>query len=384
MTAGRLARCAAVVATVLAALVPEVTAHQAAASPRVPGALRGLDVSGYDGNVDWSSVAAKGAAFAYVKATEGTGYTSSYFAQQYNGAADAGLVRGAYHFARPDVSGGREQADYFVDHGGTWVADGTTLPGALDIEYNPHGDTCYGLTPKAMVGWIAGFRDEYRARTGRAPVIYTTTGWWSSCTGGHAGFGATDPLWIANHTGQATPLPAGWSTYTVWQTAGAGDFPGDQDVFNGTRENLTAFALGDYTPPPPAPAWPLVQQGQSGRRVTTVQYLLNARGASLAVDGQFGAGTREAVVAFQTTQGLTADGIVGPRTWQALVATVRQGDTGPAVRALQEELNAHGASLTVDGRFGTGTRDALAAFQTAHDLTSDGIAGPDTWLVLVS
>jgi GH25 family lysozyme M1 (1,4-beta-N-acetylmuramidase) len=107
-----------------------------------PAGLPGLDVSSWQGNVDWVAVAANGARFAYVKATESTTYVNPYFSQQYGGASQVGLVRGAYHFALPDRSSGAEQADWFAAHGGAWSADNQTLPGALDIEYNPYGPTC--------------------------------------------------------------------------------------------------------------------------------------------------------------------------------------------------------------------------------------------------
>jgi hypothetical protein len=70
------------------------------------GSLPGLDVSSYQGNVDWAQVQANGAKFAYVKATEGTYYTNPYFPQQYTGSYNAGLVRGVYHFAIPNNSSG--------------------------------------------------------------------------------------------------------------------------------------------------------------------------------------------------------------------------------------------------------------------------------------
>ncbi|PJN36600.1 hypothetical protein CG747_32180 [Streptomyces sp. CB02959] len=388
--AGWQVRAAAVLAAGLATLCTGVhgVAHADTTAPtgaaRSTAPVRGLDVSGNNPHVDWKATAAKGAAFAYVKATEGVSYTSSYFAQQYNGAAGAGLIRGAYHFARPDASGGRAQADYFLAHGGTWKRDGKTLPGALDIEAKAHGDPCWGLSRSAMTNWIGAFVNEYHARTGRHPVIYTAAGWWAACTGNYRGFGRTDPLWIVNQSGTPTPLPAGWNTYTLWQTAASGAFPGDQDVFNGTLKDLKTFALGDYTPPPPAPSWPVAQQGQAGRQVTTVQYLLAAHGAPITADGRFGAGTRDAVITFQRAQGLTPDGIVGPNTWQHLVVTVQQGDTGAAVRAVQDELKAHGAAVTVDGRFGSGTRDAVITFQKFRGLTPDGTVGPNTWMNLVS
>ncbi|KAG8846975.1 hypothetical protein FRB96_001725 [Tulasnella sp. 330] len=124
----------------------------------------GIDVSSYQGaSPSWS-----GSSFAYIKATEGTTYTNPDFASQYNGAYNAGLIRGSYHFAHPDSSTGAAQASYFVKNGGGWSADGKTLPGALDIEYNPSGAECYGLTAAAMVSWIQSFSSEYNSLTGRA------------------------------------------------------------------------------------------------------------------------------------------------------------------------------------------------------------------------
>ncbi|GAA3338183.1 lysozyme [Amorphoplanes nipponensis] len=207
-----------------------------------PAGVKGVDVSSHQGSVNWSAAWSAGARFAYVKATEGTGYTNPSFAQQYNGSYGVGMIRGAYHFALPDRSGGAAQADYFVNHGGGWSKDGRTLPGALDIEYNPYGATCYGLSQSAMRSWIGAFRDRYRARTGRWATIYTTTDWWRTCTGNYSGFGATSPLWVARYSSGVGTLPAGWSTYSFWQYADAGPLPGDQNVWNGTLDRLRVLA----------------------------------------------------------------------------------------------------------------------------------------------
>ncbi len=125
-------------------------------------------------------------------------------------------------------------------------------------------------------------------------------------------------------------------------------------------------------------------QGSSGHRVTGLQHLLNAHGASLTVDGRFGPGTHAAVVSFQKAKALDADGIVGPRTWQALITTVRSGATGHTVRAAQALLNAHGATLDVDGEFGPATHTAVVSFQKAEALDADGVVGPATWKALVN
>ena len=204
----------------------------------------GLDVSGYQGNVDWSSVAADGAQFAYVKATEGTYYTNPDFAQQYNGSYNAGIIRGSYHFATPNTTSGATQADYFIAHGGGWSKDGKTLPGMLDIEWNPYGADCYGLSASAMVSWILSFSNEYHAKESVWPVIYTATSWWSECTGNEGDFSSSNPLALANYNGSPGPMPYAWSFQTIWQWADSGTFPGDQDYFNGPYSGVQAIANG--------------------------------------------------------------------------------------------------------------------------------------------
>lgn len=206
--------------------------------------VEGVDVSSHQGNVAWSTLWNSGVRFAYVKATEGTGYRNPYFTQQYNGSYDVGMIRGAYHFALPNASSGAAQAAYFADNGGGWSADGRTLPGVLDIEYNPYGSTCYGLSQSAMVDWIRDFSDTYRARTGRDVVIYTTTDWWTQCTGNNAGFGATNPLWIARYASTPGTLPAGWGFHTFWQYTSTGPTVGDHNLFNGAMDRLQALADG--------------------------------------------------------------------------------------------------------------------------------------------
>ncbi|MFW6775672.1 peptidoglycan-binding domain-containing protein [Nocardioides sp. CPCC 205120] len=122
--------------------------------------------------------------------------------------------------------------------------------------------------------------------------------------------------------------------------------------------------------------------GSTGPDVTAVQHLLTHHGRATAADGQYGSGTRAAVTTFQTDRGLTADGVAGPRTIGALVVTLREGDRGPAVQALQTLLNARGAALDADGDLGPATAGAVRAFQSARGLAVDGVAGPQTWAAL--
>jgi hypothetical protein len=133
-----------------------------------------------------------------------------------------------------------------------------------------------------------------------------------------------------------------------------------------------------------AAVWPVLRQGATGAKVRTLQYLLRQRGSAIAADGIFGSGTAGAVRSFQSSHGLSADGVVGTNTWSALVVTVRSGSTGQAVRGVQNSLRAHGSTVTVDGIFGSGTASAVRSFQAARGLSVDGIVGPNTWRALVS
>ncbi|MEU8769918.1 lysozyme [Streptomyces griseus] len=204
----------------------------------------GVDVSSHQGNVAWATLWNSGVKWAYVKATEGTYYKNPYFGQQYNGSYGVGMIRGAYHFATPNTTSGAAQAHYFVDNGGGWSRDGKTLPGVLDIEWNPYGAQCYGLSQPAMVNWIRDFTNTYRARTGRDAVIYTATSWWKDCTGNNAGFGATNPLWVARYNTTVGELPAGWGFHTMWQYTSTGPTVGDHNRFNGALDRVQALANG--------------------------------------------------------------------------------------------------------------------------------------------
>ncbi|MFC9233879.1 lysozyme [Streptomyces decoyicus] len=228
----------------------QIARHEGTAAGTAPPAsspaasVEGVDVSSHNGNVAWPTLWNGGVRFAYVKATESTGYTNPYFAQQYNGSYNAGMIRGAYHFATPDTSSGAAQANYFVDHGGGWSRDGRTLPGALDMEYNPYGATCYGLSAAGLVNWMKDWFATYKARTGRDAVIYTSTSWWKQCTGNSAAFGSVNPLWVPRYGSSVGELPAGWGFHTIWQYTSTGPTVGDHNRFNGALDRLRALANG--------------------------------------------------------------------------------------------------------------------------------------------
>ncbi|GAB3714499.1 peptidoglycan-binding protein [Mariniluteicoccus flavus] len=124
--------------------------------------------------------------------------------------------------------------------------------------------------------------------------------------------------------------------------------------------------------------FPVLKSGSRGVAVKVLQRHLN-----VAADGSFGPKTEAAVKAFQKRSGLAADGAVGPQTWSKLVRELSSGAKGDRVKALQATLNDHGAKIAVDGSFGPATTAAAKSFQKSRGLTADGIVGPATWDALM-
>jgi peptidoglycan hydrolase-like protein with peptidoglycan-binding domain len=134
--------------------------------------------------------------------------------------------------------------------------------------------------------------------------------------------------------------------------------------------------------------------GRTGELAKTAQYLLRERGANIAADGVVGPLTDAAIKAFQSANGLQADGVIGNLTWPKLIVQVKQGANGDAVRAVQGQLRLRALpqtqNLAVDGVFGPLTDAGVRAFQQALNdenyVTTpvDGIVGPVTWHALVA
>jgi lysozyme len=240
------------IATGIAALLMLVSAGAAAAD------ITGPDVSSHQhpngASVDWSKVRSSGQNFAFVKSTEGMRYVNPYFSSDWNAIRSNGMVRGSYHYARPNGSptSAAEQARYFVSVAGRMQASGDLAP-ALDLE-----DTG-GLSPSQLVTWVHSWLDTITALTGRTPIIYTYPHFWRSAMGNNTGF-TQYPLWIADYSGGTapkTPLAGGWNSWTFWQHTDRGSIPGastgvDISTFSGDSTALAALTNGAVTAPPSA------------------------------------------------------------------------------------------------------------------------------------
>ncbi|MCL2353556.1 MAG: peptidoglycan-binding protein, partial [Defluviitaleaceae bacterium] len=188
------------------------------------------------------------------------------------------------------------------------------------------------------------------------------------------------------------------------------------DVYWGIKENTPEpQPAPPPVNPPNMPPYPgsLIRLGSTGESARLIQGALNRLSEAIPTigkvpeDGVFGESTREAVMAFQRTFGLTIDGIVGPITWDRLFreyldlqpegpsypypyppfpgSNIQMGASGQSVRDIQEAINRLAACenrlwiLNVDGNFGIATRDAIFTFQSDYGLPITGVVDRATW-----
>jgi lysozyme len=153
--------------------------------------VHGPDVSHHQGMVDWSVIHGAGASFAFCKATEGYGYRDSRFKENWAGMKEAGLIRGAYHFARANVSNPNaspakrltsiradayREAKWFCET--VYPNESMPAPGDLPLCLDIEWDSRCNATPSEIVAYCVEFTKVVEARTGRKPIVYTGPNFW--------------------------------------------------------------------------------------------------------------------------------------------------------------------------------------------------------------
>jgi GH25 family lysozyme M1 (1,4-beta-N-acetylmuramidase) len=223
--------CAATLITAILTVIPAPRA--VAVGTKVPG----IDVSMWQGDVDWSAVASTQTRFVIMRATRGNTYDDPRYAEYLAGASANGLIVGAYHRAKVGVGAGdaEDEADRFLAVAQN--AAGDALP-ALDIEEHN------GLTVSQLTDWVRTWLARVYSRTGVRAMIYSSPHFWRTYLGDTTWFADHGyPLWIA-HWGVPSPtVPAadwGGHGWTYWQWTSTGRVSGigpnvDRDRFNGTR-----------------------------------------------------------------------------------------------------------------------------------------------------
>lgn len=268
--------------------------------------LSGIDVSEYQGSVDWPKVADQGIAFAFIKSSEGQESFDPLFAKNWAAAKAVGIVCGAYHFYVTNRDP-KLQAKNFLSRVQASLEAHDLAP-VLDFEsLKP------GISAATAIAGALEWLSIVETATGRKPLVYTFPSFWDDQLGNPQAF-ADYPLWIA-HFGTQTPIvPKPWRTWAFHQYTETGQIAGvagnvDRNNFSGTLDDLQKYLK----------AKPPLRQGSSGKLVAELQTLLNANGLAIGVaDGKFGPNTKNAVLTFQKSKQLKPDGIVGPKTWALL------------------------------------------------------------------
>lgn len=174
--------------------------------------VRGVDVSHYQGTIDWKAVAADGIRFCFIKATEGVGAVDPAFHRNWAAAKAAGILRGAYHFFHPDLDA-KQQAEHYLS---VVTLDADALPPALDIEVTK------GVDPAGLQSGIQTWVETIKASTGCRPVLYTDPSFWRENV--KADF-SEYALWLACYANEPD-VPPKWQTWTFWQHSSNGTVKG--------------------------------------------------------------------------------------------------------------------------------------------------------------
>lgn len=217
----------------------------------------GIDVSQWQGAIDWQAVAAAGYKYAFIRATIGSAGLDTSFQTNWNGAKAAGLLCAPYHLFKPDQDAAYQAAYLYAMMAGKSL----DMPPALDVEL------ANGVDAYRIAGAVGTCARECERLFGVKPVIYTARWFWD------ANVSPTDvvadcPLWVANYTIADEPvMPSGWDAWTFWQYDSGGELAGipdnsvDLNRFSGTHEELLAWLASvmpqPVDPPDPEPVDPV-------------------------------------------------------------------------------------------------------------------------------
>ncbi|MEK4097822.1 GH25 family lysozyme [Bacillus sp. FSL E2-0195] len=178
-----------------------------------------IDVSHWEGNINWNAVKSSGIPAAYAKATEGVNYIDPTFVQNVQAARDANVLIGAYHFAHPEQNDAISEAKHFVN---ILQSNQTDLIPVLDLE-SPTDTSNSSLTGATISNWARSFVNYVKQATGKNVMLYT--GVWYINEFGISGL-SDIPLWISKYSSIPPADAGGWTEWTAWQYTDSGQISG--------------------------------------------------------------------------------------------------------------------------------------------------------------
>jgi GH25 family lysozyme M1 (1,4-beta-N-acetylmuramidase) len=239
---------------------------------------KGIDVSNWNGKINWTKVAHAGYRFVIAKATEATSYEDTTYAANRSASEAAGLAFGAYHFARPSgtsvasaTASAVAQADYFLAFATPQPGE---LPPVLDLEATGN------LPARLLETWTEAWAEEVYARLGVHPLVYSSPAFWQEHLADSTGVAAAGtPLWIAHWTNASKPwVPAqNWNGlgWTFWQWTDCASVPGIAHCADGDRMNgasPASLAIAPYSQDTPTNSDPpsIVGIPEAGKLLSAV------------------------------------------------------------------------------------------------------------------
>lgn len=315
--------------------------------------IKGLDVSNFQGKVDFQTVKNSGHEVVFIETGDGITFTSPFLEVQYSAAKAAGMKIGYYHFFRAEDDC-VQQATHF------W----NCIKGK-QIDMYPVLDVEVTMGVSDVTGAVINFLNEFKKLSGLDCIIYTYTSFAEENLDSRlSGY----KCWMANYGVSSLPSSSIWGTnYVGWQYTESGTISGlsnqfDLDSFSDeifiSKSQQTNTTEEAAKPAQPLQLW---QECIHGSLIMQLQTALNNQtSADLAVDGWFGNDTLGACI------------------------TVREGAQGNITRVIQTRLKNLTYGINgIDGIFGPNTQEAVEAFQRFHGLSIDGIVGPITWKAMM-
>lgn len=205
-------------------------------------AVHGVDVSRWQGDIDWAKLRSQGANFAYIKATDGGDHLDPMFRSNWRRAKEAGLKRGAYHFFYW-CRVASEQASWFIRN---VPRDPDALPPVIDVEWNGESSCKRRPSPEKVREKMQVFMDMLERHYGKRPVIYTAPDFYAdNLRGAFKDY----PFWlraVAQHPSVVYP----GRKWLFWQYSGSGLSHGvegkiDLNVFHGSEDQWHRWSSGD-------------------------------------------------------------------------------------------------------------------------------------------
>ncbi|MFS1519409.1 GH25 family lysozyme [Bacillus sp. SCS-151] len=289
--------------------------------------VKGIDVSHWQGNIDWNKVKSDNIEFAYIKASEGTTFVDSNLENNYNNAKQAGIKVGFYHFGTPSQSP-LDEASWFLNVTSNYHND---LPHVLDIEQNNQ------LSKAQITQYCEQWLSSIEERSNYQPILYTYSSFAKSYLESTLG---KWPLWIAQYEVEKPNDNEIWDSWAIFQYTDSGTIngiTGNVDMNEMNKEFFYMVTSGKseselinkckYTLPTET-----LEHGDRGENVMKIQKILadlnfypNKNAPQHGIDGVYGLKTKDMVQRFQKVYlPYEVDGIYGANTREKIASLLKE------------------------------------------------------------